>query len=77
MRGSTTGTPEASASMTYKPKASPYAAGSVYINFLTQDEGGRIHEAYGANYDRLVEVKRRYDPDGAFPQLYDKCVLKA
>ena len=29
---------------------------------------------YGAEaYDAL---KRRYDPDGAFPQLYDKCVLK-
>jgi FAD/FMN-containing dehydrogenase len=44
----------------------PYAAGSVYINFLTQDEGARIREAYGANYDRLVEVKRRYDPDNLF-----------
>jgi FAD/FMN-containing dehydrogenase len=46
--------------------AAPYAAGSVYINFMTQDEGGRIHEAYGANYDRLVQVKRRYDPDNLF-----------
>jgi len=44
----------------------PYAAGSVYVNFLTQDEAGRIHEAYGANYARLVEVKRRYDPDNLF-----------
>jgi FAD/FMN-containing dehydrogenase len=46
--------------------AAPFAAGSVYINFLTQDEGARIHEAYGANYARLVEVKRRYDPDNVF-----------
>jgi FAD/FMN-containing dehydrogenase len=46
--------------------AAPYAAGSVYINFLTQDEGGRIREAYGQNYDRLVQVKRRYDPDNLF-----------
>jgi len=44
----------------------PFAAGSVYINFLTQDEGARIREAYGGNYDRLVEVKRRYDPDNLF-----------
>jgi FAD/FMN-containing dehydrogenase len=44
----------------------PYAAGSVYINFLTQDEGSRIHEAYGTNWDRLVQVKRRYDPDNLF-----------
>lgn len=46
--------------------AAPHAAGSVYVNFLTQDEGARIREAYGANYDRLVEVKRRYDPDNLF-----------
>jgi FAD/FMN-containing dehydrogenase len=46
--------------------AAPYAAGSVYINFLTQDEGGRIREAYGQNYDRLVQVKRQYDPDNLF-----------
>jgi len=44
----------------------PFAAGSVYINFLTQDEGARIREAYGGNYDRLVQVKRRYDPDNLF-----------
>jgi len=46
--------------------AAPYAAGSVYINFMTQEETGRIHEAYGGNYDRLVQVKRRYDPDNLF-----------
>jgi FAD/FMN-containing dehydrogenase len=44
----------------------PYAAGSVYINFMTQEEGGRIHEAYGGNYDRLVQVKDRYDPRNLF-----------
>ncbi|ALK97849.1 FAD-linked oxidase [Massilia sp. WF1] len=46
--------------------AAPYAAGSVYINFLTQEEGARIHEAYGPNYARLVEIKQRYDPDNLF-----------
>jgi hypothetical protein len=40
----------------------PYAAGSVYTDFLTQDEGARIREAYGPNWDRLVQVKQRYDP---------------
>ena len=44
----------------------PYAAGSVYINFLTQDEGARIRDAYGPNWDRLVQVKGRYDPDNLF-----------
>jgi FAD/FMN-containing dehydrogenase len=46
--------------------AAPHAAGSVYINFLTQDEGARIREAYGPNYERLAEIKRRYDPDNLF-----------
>jgi FAD/FMN-containing dehydrogenase len=46
--------------------SAPYAAGSVYINFLTQDEGARIKDAYGNNYDRLVEIKTRYDPHNLF-----------
>ena len=44
----------------------PYAAGSVYINFLTADEGARIKDAYGKNYERLVAIKTRYDPDNLF-----------
>jgi FAD/FMN-containing dehydrogenase len=44
----------------------PYAAGSVYVNFLTQDESNRIREAYGGNYQRLLEIKRRYDPENLF-----------
>ena len=46
--------------------ASPYALGSVYVNFLTQEEVDRVGAAYGPNYDRLVAVKRRYDPDNLF-----------
>jgi FAD/FMN-containing dehydrogenase len=40
----------------------------VYVNFLGGDEEpGRVREAYGdAVYDRLVEVKTRYDPDNVF-----------
>ena len=46
--------------------AAAYAAGSVYINFMTQEEGGRIREAYAGNYARLVQVKRQYDPENVF-----------
>jgi len=46
--------------------AAPHAAGSVYINFLTQDEAARIREAYGPNYARLQAIKQRYDPDNLF-----------
>ena len=46
--------------------AAPFASGSVYVNFLTADEGDRVRAAYGANYNRLARVKRRYDPDNLF-----------
>jgi FAD/FMN-containing dehydrogenase len=44
----------------------PYASGSVYVNFMTADEGDRISSAYGSNYRRLVQIKRRYDPENIF-----------
>jgi FAD/FMN-containing dehydrogenase len=46
--------------------ARPFALGSVYVNFMTQEEGGRIADAYGPNYDRLVAAKNRYDPRNLF-----------
>ncbi|MDH5557437.1 MAG: FAD-binding oxidoreductase [Alphaproteobacteria bacterium] len=44
----------------------PHAAGSVYVNFMPDDEGGRIAEAYGANHARLAQVKAKYDPGNLF-----------
>ena len=45
----------------------PFSTGATYVNFQTADEGDeRVRATYGANYDRLVEVKRRYDPDNLF-----------
>ena len=39
----------------------------VYVNFLSDEGAERVHEAYpGPTWDRLVEVKRRYDPDNLF-----------
>ncbi|MCA1367854.1 FAD-binding oxidoreductase [Bradyrhizobium sp. BRP14] len=46
--------------------AKPYAAGTAYINFMPEDEIDRVEAAYGGNYRRLVEVKRRYDPLNLF-----------
>jgi len=46
--------------------AAPFATGGVYVNFMTQDEQDRIRAAYGANYDRLVKAKNRYDPTNLF-----------
>jgi FAD/FMN-containing dehydrogenase len=46
--------------------SAPFASGSVYVNFLTADEGDRVRAAYGSNYDRLAQAKRTYDPDNLF-----------
>ena len=38
-----------------------------WLNYLPDDQGERgVRAAYGPNWDRLVEVKRRYDPDNVF-----------
>jgi FAD/FMN-containing dehydrogenase len=44
----------------------PYTAPRGYVNYLADDESDRVPNAYGPNYDRLVEVKRRYDPRNMF-----------
>jgi FAD/FMN-containing dehydrogenase len=47
-------------------KSRPFASSGAYINFLTQDETDRIAFAYGATYNRLVELKKKYDPTNLF-----------
>jgi FAD/FMN-containing dehydrogenase len=47
-------------------KAQPFASAGAYINFLTQEESDRIAFAYGATYQRLLQVKRKYDPNNLF-----------
>lgn len=44
---------------------SGHASGGSYVNFITETEG-RERAAFGANYDRLVEVKNTYDPTNLF-----------
>jgi FAD/FMN-containing dehydrogenase len=46
--------------------AAPFATGSVYVNFMTQEEGGRVRDAYGENFERLVALKNKYDPKNVF-----------
>ena len=43
------------------------AHGGAYVNFLMGEEDeDRVRASYGANYQRLREVKRRYDPTNLF-----------
>jgi FAD/FMN-containing dehydrogenase len=46
--------------------AAPFSMGSVYVNFMTQDEPERVAAAYGPNFARLTAVKTRYDPKNLF-----------
>ncbi len=47
-------------------KSKPFASEGAYINFLTDEETDRIASAYGGNYARLAELKKKYDPDNLF-----------
>jgi FAD binding domain/Berberine and berberine like len=45
----------------------PFSTGNVYVNFLMDEGHDRVRAAYGAEkYDRLIALKRRYDPDNFF-----------
>jgi hypothetical protein len=37
-----------------------------WLNYLNDDEDDSVRAAYGPNFDRLVDVKRRYDPENIF-----------
>jgi FAD/FMN-containing dehydrogenase len=40
---------------------------AVYSNFLADEGPDRVRQAYpGSTWDRLVEIKRRYDPKNVF-----------
>jgi FAD/FMN-containing dehydrogenase len=44
----------------------PFSTGEAYVNFMTEEEADRVESAYGASYERLVELKNRYDPTNLF-----------
>jgi FAD/FMN-containing dehydrogenase len=44
----------------------PFSDGTVYFNYLDRDEAARTQVAFGPNYERLREIKARYDPQGLF-----------
>jgi FAD/FMN-containing dehydrogenase len=45
----------------------PFFAEGRWLNYLDADDADdAVRAAYGPNYTRLAEVKRRYDPDNLF-----------
>ncbi len=44
----------------------PHMADAAYVNYLDTDDTSRVRAAYGPNWERLVKLKRRYDPDNVF-----------
>jgi FAD/FMN-containing dehydrogenase len=50
----------------YYEAVSPHSEAGGYVNFMASDDQGRVRDNYGRNYDRLLEVKRRYDPENVF-----------
>ncbi len=52
--------------VSYHEALHPHSMGGSYINFMMDEGQERIRATYGQNYDRLVEVKTRYDAENLF-----------
>lgn len=50
----------------YSDAIAPHSQEGGYVNFMSSDDSNRIKANYGANYERLAEIKRRYDPENVF-----------
>ena len=44
----------------------PTSAGGAYVNFMMDEGQDRVRASYLGNYERLRQVKRRYDPGNLF-----------
>jgi len=50
----------------YYDAIAPLSEEGGYINFMAEDDQGRIRSNYRGNYDRLQQLKGKYDPDNLF-----------
>ena len=44
----------------------PYSMGGAYVNFMMDEGQDRVRATYRENYDRLTEIKAKFDPDNLF-----------
>lgn len=50
----------------YSDALAPHSEAAGYVNFMDEDDASRVQANYGENYNRLVQIKRKYDPDNLF-----------
>jgi FAD/FMN-containing dehydrogenase len=50
----------------YSAATAPLSEEGGYVNFMSGDDQDRIRANYRGHYDRLVEIKRSWDPDNMF-----------
>jgi len=50
----------------YWEELHPYSAGGAYVNFMMDEGEERVKATYGENYERLVAIKNKYDPNNLF-----------
>ena len=51
---------------TFAEAMAPFRSGAYLLNFLGEEGDDTIKAAFGSNYERLVEVKTKYDPANFF-----------
>jgi hypothetical protein len=44
----------------------PHSMGGAYVNFMMDEGQARIQASFRGNYQRLAEIKTKYDPDNFF-----------
>lgn len=50
----------------YSQALQPHANSGGYVNFMMDEGKDRIKATYRGNYERLVKIKKKYDPDNFF-----------
>lgn len=50
----------------YQEALHPYSSGGAYTNFMMDEGQDRVKASYGQNYERLVDIKTKYDPGNLF-----------
>ena len=50
----------------YYKALEPHSLAGGYVNFMAGDDEGRVRENYKGNFEKLVSIKRKFDPGNLF-----------